>query len=230
MKITQAPLVTLDGLHDPTLPALMSIPKTRTQISKSGWLDWLERHDRFKFESPSGKFTAYKSSKNYWTAQRRVHGKLRHEYLGASGDLTYHLLDQTAKKMNMPDSAYWRQKYPEPQAEQKLNVQSHKKDYEIVSESSLQAAAEVEELKQQLAEAKNAIANLEQMLKIEKERADSYSLEELKAATILHEALKLKPNAGGAIKAKIKQALLLIDDIYSAKVDGLINHLPQKKL
>lgn len=35
----------------------------------------------------------------------------------------------------------------------------------------------------------------------------------LKAATILHEALKLKPNAGGAIKAKIKQALLLIDDI-----------------
>jgi hypothetical protein len=213
MKITQAPLVTLDGLHDPTLPALMSIPKTTAKMSKSGWLEWLERHDRFKFESPTGKFTAYKSSKNYWTAQRRVQGKLRHEYLGASGDLTYHLLDQTATKMNMPDSAYWRQKYPDPRAEQKLNVQSHKKNYETVNEASLQTLAEVEKLKQQLAEAKNAIANLERILYLETERADEYVADQLKAATILQEALKLKPNAGGAIKAKIKKALLLIDDL-----------------
>lgn len=92
MMTAEAPLVTLDGLSDPALPAIMSIPKTRAEMSKSDWLEWLECHNRFKFENPhGGKFTAYKSAKNYWTAQRRVQGKLRHEYLGGSSDLTYEL-------------------------------------------------------------------------------------------------------------------------------------------
>jgi len=295
MKTVQAPLVTLDGLADPTLPTTMSIPRTRAEMPKSGWLEWLEHHSRFRFENPSGgKFTAYKSPKGYWTAQRRLHSKLRHEYLGASGDLTYETLDQTARKMDMGDSAYWREKYPDPRSEPKSNTESHNGKYETVDESSSQVAAEIEELKRQLTEYKHrcihlenennrltrlgqdysqatvaklsekytkalndvqhwkessesykrqglklraefdelteeveqlqekankweedkkAIANLEQMLKAARQHSDEVEHDSLKAAAILHKALKLNLKAGGAIKVKIRQALELIDDI-----------------
>jgi hypothetical protein len=143
MKNTLAPIVTLDGLIDPTLPAVMSIPRTRGEIAKSGWLDWLECHTRFKFENPFGKFTAYKSKKGYWAAQRRVSGKLRHEYLGSSSDLTYELLDQTARKMNMDNSAYWREKYPDPRAGRNSEIESHTAKYETESEVALQTREKV---------------------------------------------------------------------------------------
>jgi hypothetical protein len=175
MKTAQAPLVTLDGLTDPALPAVMGIPKTRAEMPKSGWLQWLEQHNRFKFESPcGGKFSAYKSPKGYWTAQRRVQGKLRHEYLGTSSDLTYELLDQAARKMNMGNSAYWREKYPDPRAEQQANVESHKENYETVSELSPQVTAEVEELKRQLAELELKLANTEKKLEHESNDAQRY--------------------------------------------------------
>jgi hypothetical protein len=138
MKNSLAPIVTFDGLSDPTLPAPMSIPRTRAEMPKSGWLDWLECHTRFKFESPFGKFTAYKSKKGYWAAQRRVSTKLRHEYLGSSSDLTYELLDQTARKMNMGNSAYWREKYPDPRAGRKIDIESHTGKYQTETETALQ--------------------------------------------------------------------------------------------
>jgi hypothetical protein len=126
MKVVQAPLVTFDGLTDPKLPAKLSVPKTKAKMRKSGWLEWLEHHNRFKFENPSGgKFTAYKSPKGYWTAQRRVHGKLRHEYLGGSSDLTYETLDQAARKMDMGDSAYWGEKHSSQRPRQETNTESH---------------------------------------------------------------------------------------------------------
>jgi hypothetical protein len=144
MKTEQAPLVTFDGLIDPALPAAMQIPKTRAEMPKSGWLDWLERHDRFKLELPGGKFTAYKSAKGYWSAQRRVERKLRHEYLGSSSDLTYEVLDQTARKMNLGSSAYLQEKYPGSRAEQKSNVQSHNDTrYETESEVTSQTQEEI---------------------------------------------------------------------------------------
>ena len=176
MKTTQAPLVTLDGLTDSALPAVMSIPRTRGEMPKSGWLEWLECHDRFKFENPSGgKFTAYKSAKSYWTAQRRVQGKLRHEYLGASSDLTYELLEQAARKMDMGNSAYWREKYPDPRTEQESNVESHKeKKYETIRESPAQNAAEVEELKRQVAELELKLASTEKKLERESSDAQRY--------------------------------------------------------
>jgi hypothetical protein len=210
-----AALVTLDGLHDPALPAVMNIPRTKSEMPKSGWLEWLEKTNRFKFEGSDGsKFTAYKSPKHYWTAQRRVQGKLRHEYLGSSNELTYQTLDQTARKMNMGDLAYWREKYPDPRANQQTNSESHTKtSYETVAETSEQNAAEIENLKQQLAEAQNAIGDCQQNLKAETERANQAVSDGLKAAALLHEALKLKANAGGAIKLKIKQALEFIDDV-----------------
>lgn len=165
MKAAKAPLVTLDGLADPALPTMMSVPKTRAQMRKSGWLEWLQRHSRFKFENPhGGKFTAYKSAKGYWTAQRRVQGKLRHEYLGSSSDLTYELLDQTARKMDMGNSAYWREKYPDPRAEQKSPVESHSSFYETVSQLSTSATDEIEQLKRQIAELELKLSNSEKKL------------------------------------------------------------------
>jgi len=143
MKNTLAPFVTLDGLKDPTLPAVIGIPRTRAEMPKSGWLDWLECHTRFKFESPFGKFTAYKNKKGYWAAQRRVSSKLRHEYLGSSSDLTYELLDQTARKMNMGHSAYWREKYPDPRAGRNSDIESHTGNYQTESERALQTGEKV---------------------------------------------------------------------------------------
>jgi seryl-tRNA synthetase len=67
-------------------------------------------------------------------------------------------------------------------------------------------AQDVEELKRE-------IAQLKQTLKAVREHSDEVELEGLRAATLLHEALKLKPNAGGKIKEKIREALQLIDDI-----------------
>jgi hypothetical protein len=165
MMTAEAPLVTLDGLSDLALPAVMGVPKTRAEMSKSGWLEWLESHNRFKFENPhGGKFTAYKSAKNYWTAQRRVQGKLRHEYLGSSSDLTYELLDQVARKMGMGNSAYWREKYPDPRAVHKPSVESHKESYETVSKSSSQTSEEVDELKRQIAELELRLSMTERKL------------------------------------------------------------------
>lgn len=143
MKNTLAPLVTLDGLTDPTLPAVMSIPRTRAEMLKSGWLDWLECHNRFKFENPFGKFTAYKSKKGYWAAQRRVSTKLRHEYLGSSSDLSYELLAQTARKMNMGNLAYWREKHPDPRAGRKSEIESDKEKYETESQVALQTGERI---------------------------------------------------------------------------------------
>jgi len=143
MKNTLAPIVTLDGLKDLTLPAVMSIPRTRAEMPKSGWLDWLECHSRFKFENPFGKFTAYKSKKGYWAAQRRVSTKLRHEYLGSSSDLTYELLDQTARKMNMSNSAYWREKHPDSRSGRKSEIESHTDKYETESEVALQTGEKI---------------------------------------------------------------------------------------
>lgn len=66
---------------------------------------------------------------------------------------------------------------------------------------------------QELDELRAKVKDLQQALQEETKRADDAEHRGLKAADILHEALKLKPNAGGAIKAKIKEALPFIDDV-----------------
>ena len=72
---------------------------------------------------------------------------------------------------------------------------------------------QVEQLQKAYEQEREKVKQLEQMLKAETERANEYCSEELKASKILHEALKLKANSGGAIKNKIKEALSFIDDI-----------------
>ena len=108
MAQRRSPLATIEGLRLEEYPVPL-------RVGSPGWIDWLERNDRFRFECDyDAKFTAYKSNKGYWTAQRRYNGKLRHEYLGDSRHLTWEKLEQTAKKLNMGDSAYWNDKYPSP--------------------------------------------------------------------------------------------------------------------
>lgn len=82
----------------------------------------------------------------------------------------------------------------------------------LLPEENKQLQSELAELRQRDEENKQVIAYLQGLLNGETERANEYCLEGLKAATILHEALKLPANRGTCIKKKIKQALLLIDD------------------
>ncbi len=106
MTTKQSPTVKGDGLlYDSELPGLLAIPHERAKVQSSGWHDWLLHHNKFRFESAAGSFTAFKSSKGYWTAQRRVDRNLRHQYLGESHTLTYETLEETAKILAAGD--YW---------------------------------------------------------------------------------------------------------------------------
>ena len=95
-------------------------------------------------------------------------------------------------------------------------AQQWKKSSESYQRQAAKLRSELDELHNTLGnqeETQKEIASLKRLVKAERERADEAVRDGLKAATILHEALKLKPNAGGAIKTKIKEALELIDDI-----------------
>lgn len=96
------------------------------------------------------------------------------------------------------------------------DIQHWKESSESYKRQAAKLRAQLDELEtddEKPPEDKNAIANLKRQVKEERDRANEYCLDGLKAASILHEALKLKANSGGAIKAKIKKALELIDDI-----------------
>ena len=82
-------------------------------------------------------------------------------------------------------------------------------------EEAAKLKAEVEKLHNTLGnqEDKKAIALLKKDVEYERNRANDAVLDGLKAATILHEALKFKSNNATPIKARIKEALKLIDDI-----------------
>ncbi len=120
-----SPLATIEGLHLEEYPVPI-------RIGSSAWTEWLERNNRFRFECDfNAKFTAYKSNKGYWTAQRRYNGKLRHEYLGDSRHLSWDKLAETARKLNMGDSAYWNEKYPSPI----LSGQNGKRSHSLIAEN-----------------------------------------------------------------------------------------------
>ncbi|NES85786.1 MAG: hypothetical protein F6K10_32780 [Moorea sp. SIO2B7] len=83
------------------------IPRKKAEVEGSEWLKCLESRDKFSFDDfPNLKFTAYRSRGGYWSAQRRVEGKLRHEYLGSSSDLTADILVAAAKLLALPPDVY----------------------------------------------------------------------------------------------------------------------------
>lgn len=191
MSKTPPPVVRFDAMKAEGYP-------TAVRVASPAWFDWLVNHRSFRYECSEGSFTANKESRKagmFWYANRRVNGQLRRAYLGASEDLTLERLVEVAAKLSGD-----RQSYTAPKR--------------CVTDSSTAVLeAEKQELLSQLSELKEKIASLEKSIKIEGERADEAVHNGIKAADILHEALKLKANAGGAIKAKIKEALPFIDDV-----------------
>ena len=135
----KAPLADIDGLHAEGYPVPI-------RIGSPAWTEWLECNRQFRFQcGATAKFTAYKSLKGYWTAQRRYNGKLRHEYLGNSRHLTWEKLERTATKLNMRDMSYWREKYPAHQATSPSSLIPE--DYENLREVFLQAQEELVKVK-----------------------------------------------------------------------------------
>ena len=65
---------------------------------------------------------------------------------------------------------------------------------------------------QELEKLQLQLENLKRVEQLSHEQITQLTADQLQVASILKEALKLKANAGGAIKEKIKEALKLIDD------------------
>jgi predicted RNase H-like nuclease (RuvC/YqgF family) len=149
-------------------------------IESDQWQTWLAENGKFKFESGwSDKFTAYKSKKDIWTAQRRVNGRLRHQYLGKNQELTYERLLATAQKLALNDSNYEREVKPtlrkvdkellaELRPEKSALTQSHKSsgEYETVTETSSQAQEEIAKLKAENEHLENQLDELRQLKEV----------------------------------------------------------------
>lgn len=106
-KVSTA-LVNYDELNDSSYP-------TAIRVGSAAWFDWLVNHRSFRFECSHGTFTANKESRKsgmFWYANRRVGGKLRRAYLGASKDLTLDKLVNVANELAGSDLSYWGKKSP----------------------------------------------------------------------------------------------------------------------
>ena len=88
-KRPQSILIDFDGIHDPNYP----VPIAK---DTDYYFEWLESHKSFHFYSCDGHFTANKDNRGYWTASRKIDGKLRRKRLGLSKDLMERHLHETA--------------------------------------------------------------------------------------------------------------------------------------
>jgi chromosome segregation ATPase len=222
MKTKESPTVREDGLHSSDLPGVLAIPHERAKVQSSGWHDWLLTHSKFRVEISSRSFTAYKSEKGYWTAQRRKDGKLRHQYLGESHTLTYETLDETARILGAPD--YWNKHVSDKgrprEADKELRQESHNKPYETKTNISL-SQPEIEKLQAQVTELEVQLKERNQQLAsaiTQKERFEGKA----KAA----EALAIQQGKEiSRLDAKLAEALLRQSAINSPDPAGLFNEL-----
>lgn len=97
MKRSTTILIDFQGINDPAYPQPIS-------PDSEFWFDWLEKHSSFRFLENhsdglyfSNRFTANKDSRGYWTASRKIDGKLRRKRLGNSQQLKYSILVATAQ-------------------------------------------------------------------------------------------------------------------------------------
>jgi hypothetical protein len=134
MNKRSAPLVGYDELKVKEYPAPI-------RVGSETWFDWLEQNRSFHYECDKGKFTACKESRasgNFWYANRRVAGKLRRCYIGASKDLKLEKLLEIAKQLAGSDLSYWGKK-------------SHTLNPCVTERTQTEGAA-LEELKKQVSE------------------------------------------------------------------------------
>lgn len=94
-----------EGIHDTNYPSVIT-PDSET------WFNWLEQHKSFRFcENTydglyrSKRFTANKDSKGYWTASRKIDGRLKRKRLGLSYQLTYNKIIEVATLLRNNDLA-----------------------------------------------------------------------------------------------------------------------------
>lgn len=80
------PLVVKDG----------KIIDTGVVIGSEDWLDFLQTHSSFRYETASnGGYTATKQN-DYWYASRKHQGKLHRKYIGTTSELNINQLDAAA--------------------------------------------------------------------------------------------------------------------------------------
>lgn len=185
----------------PDFPAPLS-------LSSSAWQDWLESHVKFRYEGASVAFTAFKDGRGYWVAQKRVKGKLRQKRLGNS---------QTLAKMSEFELADIAQKL----CSQSYERQKQEQDPDYLTHQIAQLRTEADRWKDKLYQARRDYQALELKLLEAQSHSETESgcdrqvnQEHLsESITILNQALKLKANAGGAIKDEIKRAIAHLTEL-----------------
>ena len=106
MNKRSTPVVGYDELKVKEYPAPI-------RVGSAAWFDWLKKNRSFHYECDKGKFTACKESRAsgmFWYANRRVSGKLRRCYIGASKDLKLEKLLEIANQLAGSDLSYWGKK------------------------------------------------------------------------------------------------------------------------
>jgi hypothetical protein len=189
----------------PDFPAPLS-------LSSSEWQNWLERHAKFRYKGNNTTFTAFKDNRGYWVAQKRVEGKLRQKRLGNSQTLA------KTSEAQLADIA-------QTLCAQDYERQKRDRDPDYLTHQITQLQAEVGQWKDKFYQARRDYQALELKLlevqsycETESERDCEVEREHLsEAVTILKQALKLRANAGGAIKDEIKIAITHLSHLLNSK-------------
>ncbi len=162
------PIVRAGQLFLPNEPLLPPI-----NLDSAWWFKWLDesKTKTFNYESGIGSFNARKekrttSRKQYWSAYKRISGKLRKVYIGTSDHLTSQHLEEIARDINQDDATYWssrkkyvadKEKHQSPSSypiENSSDCVTHQSGVDAVTqESCIALRAELEDLQRQLADA-----------------------------------------------------------------------------
>lgn len=144
-------LVSQSGIDDPRYPVPIK-PDTEA------WYDWFENHKSFRYQENftdgifiSKRFTANKDTRGYWTASRKMDGKLKRKRLGKSRDLTYDKLVEVAIALIA------RRKYDDPAK----MYQEIRKQYEKLKSDTWGLKAERDHYKRRCEELELVIRDLE---------------------------------------------------------------------
>ncbi|WP_193200978.1 hypothetical protein [Nostoc sp. MG11] len=81
------------------------------EVGSFEWLEWLEVNSSFRYQSmtegviyTARKEKAKTGKAEYWSAYRRVEGKLHKRYIGKDADLTIEKLDEIAQSLVIAQS------------------------------------------------------------------------------------------------------------------------------
>jgi hypothetical protein len=154
-------------------------------VGSNEWLEWLDKHDSFRFVGgPHGElnFTARKHERqasDFWYAYKKVSGKLKNAYLGKPNNLTIGKLSRVALKLSeTPKCGADEMQRFDTQVEDSTteqlgsNQEANQVNQEVLQqlEDKLAAAqAEIEQLRSQLAEVEPLAIEWQQKRKVLKD-------------------------------------------------------------